>query len=124
MLFSKKFFDLNLRFAGRVSEVTGHSLQRSLLEHTHLYLAFELGRDFDPSNEIWQDFLCRALAGDDRAKYTHHFYSERIAKQPGQPPEPSFGCFSYALWEGNRVRLHFRNAKNEDNALVESDMRR
>jgi hypothetical protein len=117
MLFSKEFFDLNLRFARRVSEVTGHSLQQSLLEHTHLYLAFGLGRDFDPSNEIWQDYLCRVLAEDDQAQYTHHFYRERIAKQPRQPSEPSFGCFSYALWEGNRVRLHFRNAKNEAGVL-------
>jgi hypothetical protein len=117
MLFSQDFFDLNLKFARRVAEVTGESLQQSLLEYTHLYLAFGLGRDFDPENPIWQDFLCQIMERTDPAEYTHRFYSGRMAEQPKQLPDHSFGCFSYALWERNRVRLHFRSARDEPGVL-------
>lgn len=117
MLFSKDFFELNLRFARQVSDVTRQSVQKSLLEYTHLYLAFELGRDFDPENPIWQDSLDQVADSADQADRTYRFYLERMAKQPKQQPDHSFGCFSYALWEGSRVRLHFRNAKNERGVL-------
>jgi hypothetical protein len=117
MLFSQDFFELNLKFARRVAEVTGESFQQSLLEYTHLYLAFGLGRDFDPENLIWQDFLCQISERTDPAEYTHRFYLGRMAEQSKQQPDHSFGCFSYALWEGNRVRLHFRNAGDEPGVL-------
>ena len=117
MLFSQDFFDLNLKFARRVAEVTGESLQQSLLEYTHLYLAFGLGRDFDPQNPIWQDFLCQITKPTDPAEYTHRFYLVRMAEQPKHQPDHTFGCFSYALWDGNRVRLHFRSVKDEPGVL-------
>ena len=117
MLFSQDFFDLNLKFARRVAQVTGESFQQSLLEYTHLYLAFGLGRDFDPENPIWQDFQCEITKPTDPAEYTHRFYLERIAEQPKHQPDHSYGCFSYALWDGNRVRLHFRSARDEPGVL-------
>ena len=117
MLFSKDFFALNLSFARRISEVTGQSLEQSLLNYTHLYLAFGLGRDFNPKDSIWQTYLHQVKNKSDLAAYTHQFYLRREAKYPKQEPENAFGCFSYALWEGKRVRLHFRNATNERGVL-------
>jgi hypothetical protein len=117
MLISKEFFDLNFKFARRISEVTGHSLSQSLLNYTHLYLAFGLGRDFDPENSMWQTYLRGLLDAPDPGEYTHRVYLTQATNQPKPEPENAFGCFSYALWEDDRVRLHFRNATNEPGAL-------
>src|SRR5688500_18750896 len=117
MLFSKDFLDLNLKFARRVSDVIGQNFPESLLEYTHLYLAFGLGRDFDPLNPIWQSYLHQLKNELDEAEYTHRIYLEQKAKQTGQKPENQFGCFSYALWDDNRVRLHFHNATKESGTL-------
>lgn len=111
MQFSRDFFDLNLRFAQKVSDVAGQSFQRSLLEYTHLYLAFGLGRDFDPENAAWQKYLHQIpRSGGQLSATTHRFYLERIAEHPKPEPEHPFGCFSYTLWDKDRVRVHFRNA--------------
>jgi len=117
MFLSRDFFDLNLKFASRISEVTGQGLPQSLLEYTHLYLALGLGRDFDPANVIWQVFLDELMQKTDQAAYTHQVYRSREAEQPKQEPENVFGCFSYVRWDGNRIRLHFRNVTNASGAL-------
>jgi hypothetical protein len=117
MRFSKDFFDLNLKFARRISDVTGQGLEKALLEYTHLYLAFGLGRDFDDENSIWQSYLHRLKNQPDLVASTHRFYLGQTAKRPKPEPEHAFGCFSYTLWTDCRVRLHFRNAMNKRGAL-------
>lgn len=121
MLFSKEFFELNLNLARKISEVTGQSLQHSLLNYTHLYLAFGLGRDFDPEHSTWQSYVRGLTDTPDSVEYTHHIYRTQETIQPKQEPENTFGCFSYALWEGDRVRLHFRNATHERGALKKQE---
>ncbi|HZU85912.1 MAG TPA: hypothetical protein VFF78_00425, partial [Anaerolineaceae bacterium] len=37
--------------------------------------------------------------------------AQQAAQMSARQPLNAFGCFSYALWPGNRVRLHFRNAE-------------
>lgn len=117
MLLSKDFFDLNLRFAGRVSAVIGQSLQETLLEYTHLYLAFGIGRDFEEENLIWQIYLSSLSGATDQAEQTYQFYLERMARQPKHRPENPFGCFFYSLWDGDRVRLHFYTGTGQDGPL-------
>lgn len=117
MLFSKDFLDLNLKFARKVSDVTGRGFHQSLLQYTHLYLAFGLSRDFAPGNFVWQTYLQQIQDEPDQAEYTHQFYLRQKATQAEQHPINEFGCFSYALWDDNRVRLHFHNATNERGIL-------
>ncbi len=117
MQFGRDFFDLNLRFARKVSEVTGRSLQDSLLKYTHLYLAFRLERDFNPENPVWQEYLYQISNRADQIEYTYRFYREQIAQRPKPEPEHPFGCFSYTLWDDHHIRLHFRNATNEPGVL-------
>lgn len=121
MQFSREFFDLNLRFAQKVSDVADRSFQQSLLEYTHLYLAFGLGRDFDPENPVWQEYLhlCRDSS---RTAPAHRFYLARITEHPKPEPEHPFGCFSYTLWGEGRVRVHFRNATRESGVLQKDKM--
>jgi hypothetical protein len=122
MILSRDFFDLNLQFARRVSEVTGQSFQSTLLGYTHLYLAFGIGRDFNAQNPVWQSYLNAMMNGADPAEYTYRVYLEQLAKQPKERPENPFGCFFYALWDGNRVRLHFHNAPGKRGVLRKQKM--
>lgn len=122
MLLSKEFFELNLRFASKVADVTGQPFTAALLNYSHLYLAFGLGRDFNSENSTWQAYLHELVQETDPAAFTHRFYLERIAERASEAPEHSFGCFSYALWSNNRVRLHFRNVTNERGSLGKKQM--
>ena len=99
--------------------MAGQNLSQSLLNYTHLYLAFGLGRDFDPENLTWKVYLRGLTEAPDQVEYTHRFYLVQVTNQPKPEPENAVGCFSYALWEGDRVRLHFRNATHERGALQE-----
>jgi hypothetical protein len=114
MIYPQAFFDLNLLFARRVSELTGRPFEHTVLAYTHLYLAFGLDRRFDPGHPVWQAYLQGCREHPDPCAYTYAFYLERQRQLPPRPlPDPSFGCFSFALWPGDRVRLHFRNAETE-----------
>ena len=122
MSMSREFFDLNLAFARKISDVTGQAFSQVLLKYTHLYLAFGLGRDFDPGHPTWQAYLDGLSHDGGGGEYSHHFYLSQKTQQPKPEPVNALGCFSYALWEGNRVRLHFRNATNEAGALQKQNV--
>ncbi|HJR79040.1 MAG TPA: hypothetical protein VJ821_03140 [Anaerolineales bacterium] len=117
MLFSRDFLELNLKFARKVSEAAGQSFLEFLLEYTHLYLAFGLGSEFDSRHPLWQSYINQVENQSDQTGYTYSFYLEQKAKQPEQLPAKVFGCFSYALWEDNRVRLHFHSWTEESGVL-------
>ena len=57
MNYPKGFFDLNLRFAQKVAELSGQPFEIALLHDTNLYIRFGLGRDFDATNSSWQEYL-------------------------------------------------------------------
>jgi hypothetical protein len=117
MILPEAFFDLNLLFAQRVSALAKQPFERTLLGYTHLYLVFGLDRSFDPGTSVWQAFLHGLWENPDPCAWTYTFYLNRLAQLPPKPlPTPSFGCFSYAVWSGGRVRLHFRNAELGDAA--------
>src|SRR5437762_12947603 len=72
--FSKEFFDLQIRFACRVAELSGIALEQALLDYTNLYVRFGLGRDFDAGHPIWIDFVTGFLRSEDRAEWTYRFF--------------------------------------------------
>jgi hypothetical protein len=116
MHYSQDFFALNLDFAAKAAEVTGLSFAESLLEYTHLYLSFGLGRDFNPADESWRGYLMGLPGATAPAAWTYRFYLARQAAAAPPAALPTFGCFSYAVWEGGRVRLHFH--AEEEGALA------
>ena len=59
---SRAFFDLNLRFAQQAQRALALPRAEVLLCYTHLYLAFGLGRLFDPADPTWQAYLSRCCA--------------------------------------------------------------
>ena len=111
MKFSQEFFDLQVRFAERVAELSGMALEQALLDYTNLYVRFGLGRDFDAGHPLWIDFLTGFSRTADRAEWTYLFFRSR----DDQPEPPSvvatFGCFSYARAEHERIRLHFEDVE-------------
>jgi hypothetical protein len=52
MDYSKEFFEIQLRFARKVAEVSPQSLENTLLHYTNFYIRFGLGRDFDAANPV------------------------------------------------------------------------
>jgi hypothetical protein len=108
----KEFFALNLAFAQKAAKLSQRPFPEVLLEYTHTYLRFGLGRDFDAQNPVWQEYLRGLPSADDPAAWTHSFYLTRLRLHPPGPPSPAFGCFSYSVWSDGRLRLHFHNAES------------
>ena len=87
------------------------SLADALLNYTHLYLRFNLGRDFDAQHPVWQDYLRGLDQADDLVEWTYQIYLRQL------PPDDTtqtasdrtFGCFSYGVWAEGQIRLHFHN---------------
>ena len=109
MKFPQAFFALNFRFAERVAEVTSYDLETALLRCTHLYLRFGLGRAFDSKNSLWQEYLAGLRDAVDQVAWTYQFYLRQYAREKAPAASP-FGCFSYAVWSEQRIRIHFHNA--------------
>jgi hypothetical protein len=52
-LYSIEFFDLQLRFAARVAELSGLPLCETVGGHTNLYVRLAMGPRLDPTNPDW-----------------------------------------------------------------------
>jgi hypothetical protein len=110
-MYAKAFFDLQLRFADRVTVLSGLPLPRVLLEYTNLYIRFGAGRDFDAAHPTWREYLTGLQDADDGRAWTYRFYLGRREAMAAPSVVATFGCFSYARSGGDRIRLHFRNAE-------------
>ena len=111
MIYAKAFFDLQGVFAQKVTTLSGLPLSRALLEYTNLYIRFGLGRDFDPAQPTWQDYIAGVRDANDLAEWTYAFYVARGGEPAGPPVVATFGCFSYARLGADRIRLHFKNVE-------------
>lgn len=107
--YARTFFDLQLRFAARVVDLSGLPLARALLEYTNLYVRLDLGRDFDPDHPIWREYVAGLHDARDPREWTYRVYLTRADAAP--PVVASVGCFGYALASDGSIRLHFRNAE-------------
>ncbi len=106
MRYSPEFFHLNLQFGMRAAALAGLPVASALAEYTPLYPALGLGTSFDPEHPVWQRFVAGLVMAEDPVSYTYAFYlSQRAITEPW--PTGRFGPFSYAVWDGVRVRLHF-----------------
>jgi predicted PolB exonuclease-like 3'-5' exonuclease len=74
MNYPKEFFDINLRFAQKVSEISQETADSALLHYTNLYIRFGIGRDFDATNPIWQEYLEGFHQAQDVTEWTYRFY--------------------------------------------------
>ena len=118
MVYAKAFFDLQLQFAHKVTALSGLPLAYVLLKYTNLYIRFGLGRDFHPAHPTWQAYLAGLQDTHDQRDWTYRFYLTRAEAMAGPPVVAAFGCFSYALWRGDRIRLHFQNTDTEGHSSL------
>jgi hypothetical protein len=116
VIYAKAFFDLQLRFAQKVTALSGLPFARVLFEYTNLYIRFGLGRDFNPAHMTWQAYLDGLQDTDDHREWTYRFYLTRSEAMSAPPVVATFGCFSYALLDDDRIRLHFQNAETDGHA--------
>lgn len=121
MEFSKEFFDLQVRFARHVADLSGVPLASALLDYTNLYIRFGLGRGFDRHHPVWREYLNGLTASDDCEDWTYRFYRTRPRDVPPPSLAATFGCFSYASLPEDRIRLHFRNAETTDCSPLSRD---
>jgi hypothetical protein len=111
VIYSKAFFDLQLRFARKVAALSDMPVARTALEYTNLYIRFGLGRDFDPAQPIWREYVAGLGAADDPGEWTYRFYLGRAEAAAPPGVVATRGCFSYARPSGDVIRLHFQNAE-------------
>ena len=113
MIYAKAFFDLQFQLAQKVTALSGMPLARALLEYTNFYIRFGSGRDFDPAHPTWREYLAGLQDTNDGREWTYRFYLTRGEVVAAPAVVATFGCFSYARWSGDRIRLHFQNAETD-----------
>jgi len=113
--------DLQVEFARVVSDRAGLPLSRALLDYTNLYVRFGLGRAFDAQHPGWRQYVEGLARGVDPRVWTRELYARRPG--PVEPPGlvATFGCFSYADLDGERIRLHFHDAETGGGSPLAKD---
>jgi hypothetical protein len=107
-LYSIGFFDLQLRFAAKVAELSGLPLIETVGSHTNIYVRLGMGPRLDNANPDWLAYVSTLATQNDPAAWTYEVQCRR-ANLPTVPDVvASVGCFSYAPVGPSRVRLHFR----------------
>jgi hypothetical protein len=113
--------DLQVEFARNVAERTGIPLGRALLDYTNLYVRFGLGRAFDAEHPGWREYVDGLAGAADPRAWTRLYH----ARRPGAVEPPglvaTFGCFSYADLDGERLRLHFHDAETDGASPLAKD---
>jgi len=114
--YAKAFFDLQLRFAERVADLSGLPLVQTVLAYTNLYIRLGLGRDFDPARPGWREYVAGLQSAGDRGDWTYRCYLRRLPVPDSPAVVATFGCFAYAWLGDDRIRLHFRNTEPDGRA--------
>ncbi len=113
MSYAKEFFDLQLKFAGRVSELGPIALPVALLDFTNLYVRFVGDRKFDSNSPVWRAYVAGLGRETDLRDWTYRFYRHLPHRVQPATVVATFGCFSYVIEDSDRIRLHFHNADEE-----------
>ena len=92
--YSVEFFDLQIRFARRVAELSGRPFEEVVGCYTNLYVRLAMGRRFDARNAEWQQYVAGLKGAPDPAAWTHRVHLERLQLHPGPVPTR---CFSLAV---------------------------
>lgn len=74
MRLPKEFFHLQLRFAERIAHLLHMPLADALIEYSTLYMCLGLGRSFDPTHPVWQEYRAGLKSAPDNVEWTYAFY--------------------------------------------------
>ena len=114
MAYAKAFFDLQVGFARTVAGLSELPLGFSLFAYTNLFVRFGLGRRPDESAAGWQEYVAGLSGAGDVSEWTYSFYLRRAQLDSSPALVASVGCFGYGRLDGDRIRLHFRNAETDE----------
>jgi hypothetical protein len=109
MVFSRKFYALNLDFARKVQQVSGIPFEQALLGYTNLYVRYCSDYELDPGKPTWRKFTGGLKNNSQDLEWAYQFALQQETHSPAEAEKDLFGCFSYSLWDENRIRLHFHN---------------
>lgn len=108
-IYPRRFFEISIRFAQKVSQISSQPLDAAMLTHTNFYIRFGLGHDLNPANPLWKAYAQGLQTAEDPIEWTYRFYLLRAQHSSPVEADSPFGCFSYTMLKGGRVRLHFHN---------------
>lgn len=108
-----EFFDIQIKFAKKVSEVSCTPIQNALLNYTFLYRNFFVPSSrFIKTKKVWQDFLSEIKEVDskDLTNAAYEFSKKRMVQRNmlDRPLYSGKPCFIYELKDTD-VYLHFNN---------------
>jgi hypothetical protein len=113
MTYSREFYALNLAFARRIQQVSHLPLEFTLRQYTNLYIRFGLGYSLDPIQPIWQEFVAGLSGTRQDVEWAYQCAKKYDCKRKEDTDQLLFGCFSYTVWDGKRIRLHFHNQERK-----------
>lgn len=113
------FFEVQLRFAGRMSELTGRPLGDTTLHFTHIHRRLALGiPGFVAVSEIWRDYAASLEASANVAEQVAATQAAYVAAADEIMPLPgqfAAGCFAHEPpRDDGVVKIHFYNRDTDD----------
>ena len=106
-LYSVDFFDLQLRFAAKVAELSGLPFTETVGSHTNIYVRLGMGPRLDHTNPDWLDYISALATARNPTAWTYEVHRRRAHLPTGPEVAASVGCFSYAHFGPNRVLFTF-----------------
>lgn len=111
-------FEVQLRLARRLAELTGEPLGETVLRHTNLHRRFGLGRISAGVDPAWATFAAALERTAELAGQVALVQATFIASPPETHPGPgrtAFGCFACddTVASDGSVQIHFRNGDTD-----------
>lgn len=112
------YFELQLRLARRMAELTGAALGDCVLRYTNLHRRFGLGTAKAELAPAWRAYA-HALEGladlDAQAAFTLETFLVMPEEPPTAPPRVRFGCFGADPPDAaGEVQIHFNNHDTDE----------
>lgn len=109
MLYPPGFFNLQITFARKMTQLTQQSYAEAILYRTAMYRILGLDWSLDPHHPVWQAYRTGLHQVGTDTDWSYQFYLERVDQIPSHD-NPHWGCFGYEYWSERRlIHLHFWN---------------
>lgn len=112
------YFEIQLRFAGRMAEVTGLSLGEAAYRHTNLCRRFGQGIPIlTAPTEAWLGFVERLEATGSVAEQvalSQAMFRAAVDEKLPLAGQEGFGCFAFEAPKDGVVKIHFNNRDTDD----------
>lgn len=107
------YFEVQLRFAARMAELTGLSLGEAAYRHTNLCRRFGQGVPLmTQPTEAWRGFVARLEATPamaDRVALCQEMFRGVVDEKLPLAGQEGFGCFAFEPPKDGVVKIHFNN---------------